>query len=240
MLDFVHFRDLDPIEEKSWRAKCILSIDVDWASDDVLADTIDLVEEAGVKACFFVTHRTHLLKRLRANPAIELGLHPNFDPLLRGEDGRTAERIVAEIAAIAPDAHVLRSHAMTTSGRWLELFTGAGMSHISNYVMFAQRYIRPFRHVNGLVEVPVFFADDGILYQRSRAIENEQPMSLLDAGPGLQVYNFHPIHLFLNSESHERYEKARVHLRNTEALRELRGNGDGARNWFGKLLSNRS
>lgn len=42
-----------------------LTFDVDWACDEVLADTIDLVEEADVCATCFVTHDAPLLKRLR-------------------------------------------------------------------------------------------------------------------------------------------------------------------------------
>lgn len=58
------------------------TFDIDWACDEVLSDTIDIIEAAGVSATFFVTHQTTLLERLRANSAIELGVHPNFNTLL--------------------------------------------------------------------------------------------------------------------------------------------------------------
>lgn len=83
------FKTLTSIEVKSSRSitgTLYLTFDIDWACDGVLADTIDLVEEADVCATWFVTHDTPLLKRLRENPKFELGIHPNFNNIL--EEGR--------------------------------------------------------------------------------------------------------------------------------------------------------
>ena len=38
---------------------------------------------------------------------------------------------------------------------------------------------------------------------------------------GLKVFDFHPIHIFLNSENMERYNSAREHLQNFEELKKL-------------------
>lgn len=59
MTEFIHFADLDPEPRSSWTGKSILSIDVDWASDEVLAYTLDLIEEAGINACLFVSKGYH-------------------------------------------------------------------------------------------------------------------------------------------------------------------------------------
>jgi len=238
MAEFIHFRDLDPAHPQTWTGKRVLSIDIDWAHDAVLGDTIDLIERADVKACFFVTHDTPLLARLRANPLFELGLHPNFDPLLRGEAQRSAHDILMELARVAPEAKVLRSHAMTTSGRWLELYREAGVTHLSNYLMFGDGNIHPFRQLNGLVEAPVYFADDGLLFQRAMsAVSFNHATELGSVGGGLRVYNFHPIHLFLNAESLDRYGASRPHADDPLALRRLRFDGDGARAWLTSVLS---
>jgi hypothetical protein len=237
MVEFIHFRDIDTARESSWSGKRVLSIDIDWAHDVVLEDTIDLIEQAEVKACFFVTHDTRLLARLRANPLFELGLHPNFDPLLRGEGTRTARDIVMDLARVAPEAKVLRSHAMTTSGRWLELYREAGVTHLSNYLMFGDTNIHPFPQLNGLVEAPVHFADDGLLFQRAMsAVSFDPDTELLASGGGLRVYNFHPIHLFLNTESLDRYGASRPYADDPQVLRRLRFDGDGARAWLFSLL----
>ncbi len=237
MTEFIHFRDIDTARASSWSGKRVLSIDIDWAHDVVLEDTINLIEQAEVKACFFVTHETPLLARLRANPLFELGLHPNFDPLLGGEGTRTARDIVMDLARIAPEAKVLRSHAMTTSGRWLELYREAGVTHLSNYLMFGDTSIHPFPQLNGLVEAPVHFADDGLLFQRAMSSVSFDPdTEFLASGGGLRVYNFHPIHLFLNTESLDRYGASRPYADDPQALRRLRFDGDGARAWLFSLF----
>jgi len=45
----------------------VLTLDIDWAGDAVLADCIELVEATGAPATWFVTHDTPLLERVRAN-----------------------------------------------------------------------------------------------------------------------------------------------------------------------------
>ncbi|QNI52875.1 hypothetical protein SynBIOSE41_00306 [Synechococcus sp. BIOS-E4-1] len=237
MVEFIHFRDIDPVRASSWVGKRVLSIDIDWAHDVVLEDTINLIEQAAVKACFFVTHETPLLERLRSNPLFELGLHPNFDPLLRGEAARSARDIVNDLARVVPEAQVLRSHAMTTSGRWLELYREAGITHVSNYLMFGDVNIHPFYQLNGLVEAPVFFADDGLLFQRTNsAVSFDLDVELLASSEGLRVFNYHPIHLFLNSENLERYSRVRNFLNDPVALKRMRFEGNGSRTWLSSLL----
>lgn len=242
MSEFVHFSDIRPDEPATWAGRKILSVDVDWASDDVLSDTLDFIEDAGVKACVFVTHDTPVLARIRACSLFELGLHPNFDGLLQGRGAfRSAADVIQQVRAVAPEAVVLRSHAMTTSGRWLPLYEEAGVTHLSNYVMFGVDSIRPFRHINGLVEVPVYFADDGYLYQEHRGdVTFDVAADLVTPGAGVKVYNFHPIHVFLNSENLTRYARSRTVAQDTAALLAIRHDGEGSRTWLRRLLSQTS
>ncbi len=237
MSKFIHFRDIDLARSSNWAGKRVLSIDIDWAHDAVLEDTIDLIGRAAIKACFFVTHDTPMLARLRANPMSELGLHPNFDPLLRGDGVRAARDIVMDLARLAPEAKVLRSHAMTTSGRWLELYREAGITYLSNYIMFGDANIHPFRHINGLIEAPVYFADDGLLFQRAISAVSFHPETELRLGcNALRVYNFHPIHIFLNTENLDRYERTRPVHQNPKELIKHRYQGYGIRSQLIELL----
>lgn len=242
MRNFSKFTDLVPEEKSSWAGQSVLSIDIDWASDSVLADTIELIENAGVKACFFVTHDTPLLQRIRENALFELGIHPNFDPLLRGDIKKSAKDIIFELMEIVPEAKVLRSHAMTTSGRWLGLYQQAGITHLSNYIMFGDRCIHPVRQINGLLETPVYFADDGLLYQKSLDISSFDEVEGFRPSPqGIEVYNFHPIHIFLNCENLERYSNYQEYVNDGEEagiakLSKFRYDGVGARTWLEKIL----
>ena len=54
-----------------------LTFDVDWAPDPVIEDTLSLLERAGVRATFFATHASAVLRDAAAE-GHEIGLHPNF------------------------------------------------------------------------------------------------------------------------------------------------------------------
>jgi len=100
---------------ESWLGRIFLTFDIDWAHDDVLADSIDLVEQAGVCATWFVTHETLLLKRLRQNPNFELSIHPNFNLLLLGWDGcrgRNAAEVVERLISLIPEERSIRSNSV--------------------------------------------------------------------------------------------------------------------------------
>lgn len=223
------FRQVDWTQAETWNGKAILTFDVDWASDEVLSHCLDLVEQAELPAVFMVTHDTPLLARMRQNSQIELGLHPNFNPLLDGvSEADKADAVLKKLKAIVPEAQVLRSHSLSTSGKWLSLYQAHGIRFTSNYCMMGVPHIQPFEHINGLVECPHYFADDGWLYlqDQGRPLPPDWP-ELNPATGGLRVFNFHPIHVFLNSESLARYESSRSAHRDIASLKAYRYDGFG-------------
>ena len=52
----------------------------------------------------------------------------------------------------------------------------------------------------------------------------------------MKVFDFHPIHVFLNTESLNRYERARPFFQNPKELIKHRYEGYGTRNRFIELL----
>jgi len=56
----------------NWNNRLFLTLDIDWANDEVLDDTIDLVEQADVAATWFVTHKTSVLERLKETQSLSL------------------------------------------------------------------------------------------------------------------------------------------------------------------------
>ena len=80
----------------SWDGeKLFLTFDIDWAHDDIIRDCVALVEDAGVKATFFITHESPIIDELRGNDLFELGIHPNFNGILNGTDTENnAEKII--------------------------------------------------------------------------------------------------------------------------------------------------
>ena len=205
---FSLIRNIDVDREQTWKNDVFLTFDIDWASDSILNHCIDIVEKAEVHATWFVTHETPVLGRLRENPKFDLGIHPNFNFLLNGQSSEqpNAEKIVDEILRIVPEAKTVRSHSMTQSTGLLKLFHDKGMTHDCNHFIPYQSGmdIKPWALWTGLTKVPYFWEDDlECVYGHQRPVLDLMNM------PGLKVFDFHPIHVFLNTEDLDRYERTR-------------------------------
>jgi len=155
-----HFETISTILEinAAWKDSLYLTFDIDWAHDEVLKDTIDLVESADVAATWFATHDSLMLERLRANEKFELGIHPNFNFLLDGDarNGSSAQEVIAHCKSIVPEATVVRSHSMTQSSGLLNLFKEVGVTHDVNHFVpyFIGVSLKPWRLWNGMIRVP--------------------------------------------------------------------------------------
>lgn len=220
-----------------WATNPYLTIDIDWAHDDILADTIDLVEAFHVPATWFVTHDTPLLQRLRGNLDFELGIHPNFNFLLGGDGraGRDASEVVERLLAIVPEAKSVRSHSTTQSSGLLDLFTRCELTHECNSFIPVQSGIelKPWLLWSGLTRVPYFWEDDvACLYGSPDAGRMSELVKLA----GIKVFDFHPIHVFLNTENMARYEQTRGLHQSPRELLVHRCKGDGTRTRFLELL----
>lgn len=210
------------IEDPStWLDRIFLTFDIDWAHDAVLSHTVDIVEAAGVRATWFVTHRSPVVDRIRSNPAFELGIHPNFNPLLTGDLTR-APHCDAEIDAmldIVPGCRSVRSHSVAQSGPIMRAFADRGLTHDTNDNIpeSAGMRIRPWRSSSGMVKAPYCWADEHA-WSRPQSLDFQDIVDRV----GLAVFDFHPIHVFLNTEEPATYGAARPHLREPERLLDLR------------------
>ena len=91
---------------------------------------------------------------------------------------------------------------------------------------------------NGITRVPYVWEDDvHCLYQGLPQSEVE-PIDLADdVSRELKVFDFHPIHIFLNTESMDRYERTRALHRHPQALVTQRFEGHGTRSRLMQLIS---
>lgn len=230
--------NIDINDPASWEGKVFLTFDIDWAHDEVLADCIDLVEQADVPATWFVTHETPLLERLRANPNFELGVHPNFNFLfsMKTQAGASAEEVLERTMALVPDATAVRSHHMTQSSTLLDLFRSRGLTHDCNHFIptTAGIALKPWQLWNGMLRIPYCWEDDIMcIYGQQQSLPS---IRNLLAQEGLIVFDFHPIHIYLNTENLQRYERTRHLHCQPEALLQERCYSDGARTALQALL----
>lgn len=193
-----------------------LSFDIDWAHDDVIHDTLNILAAHQARATLFITHDTPTLKRIRSED-YELGIHPNFNPLLDGSS-ETAEQIFQNIQRLVPEATSVRSHSLVRSSRLSVMFRASGISHESNVLIYGTSApVSAWRDAFGLIQVPIHWEDDVALLDSAHG----EPGADARGGP-LHVCNFHPIHVFLNSLTLEDYESTRPLHRDPNALRHHR------------------
>jgi hypothetical protein len=225
-----------------WSTAPYLTFDIDWANDEVLSDTVDLVEQVGVAATWFATHKTPVLERLKENRKFELGIHPNFNFLLQGKHdaGQTARDVIERCLDVAPSAKVVRSHSTTQSSGLLEIFQECGLTHDANHFVPHHTGIelKPWHIWNGMTRVPYSWEDDVHILYESIGVLPKGPLDIAmdTSGRGLKVFDFHPIHVFLNTESLERYERTRPLHQNPKELIKHRYQGYGTRSRLIELL----
>ena len=213
---FEIIKNINIKDSESWENKIFLTLDLDWCSDEVLEFTLDLLEEFKVKATFFITHNTKLLDKMQKS--YELGIHPNFNFLLKGDFryGKNIEEVVKYYLDIIPNAISVRSHSITQSSRIVDVFKKNNLIFDCNTFIpyISEINLKIYKHWSGMIKVPYFWEDyvDAI-YGWKWSVKK-----FLDY-KGLKVFNFHPIHIFLNTENVKRYNNARAYFKDYKKLK---------------------
>lgn len=206
--------------------------DIDWAPEEVILDTIGLFEEYDVKCTFFSTHHSRVLAKADKKK-FEIAVHPNFNPLLNLSGNKRAEDILDEILDIHPDAKGIRSHSMMQSTALLQMFADKHLVYDSNHFLPYQSGLKPFRLWNGMVRIPYNWEDD-VHWAYGYEFE-DCGINLNDTG--LNVFDFHPIHIYLNTENKYRYTEAKKFYNDPKKLKDFQNNEiKGARNMLISLL----
>lgn len=203
--------------------KVAITFDIDWAPDCAIDFTADLLKQLGVRSTWFVTHLSPAVERLRSRPDLfELGIHPNFMP--GSSHGVNPETVLKTCMSFVPDAVSVRSHGLLQSGN---LFDSV-MAHtpitcdVSLFLPMALQVevVKYERFGQVLWRAPYVWEDDYVM--EASAITNRSDAmfsgfeAFLARARGIQIFNFHPIHVFLNSNSMEKYDAMkRVHPRLT-------------------------
>lgn len=235
--EFIKIKDFENCKD-NFENKLFLTFDIDWASDDVLNYTIDLLEKHNVCATFFVTHQTPLLSKIRNNPKFELGIHPNFNFLLNGDFryGKNSSEVIDYYLEMVPDALSVRSHSVTYNSQILDTLFDRHLKYDLNIFLPRRSEIisKPIYFEDyGMTRLPYFWEDDDhFLFN-----EDPTPFKYMEH-KGLKIFDFHPIHLFLNSENPKRYNDARNHLQNLVKLKEFVNTEDtGTETFINNLIT---
>jgi len=206
-------------DPSSWEERFFLTLDVDWAPDYVIREVDQMLRSLDVAATWFITHESEAIDELRRHDRYEIGVHPNFVPVLMGRPGAaSAHEVVEYVRRIAPEARSFRCHSLVQASPLLEMMQNAGFSIDCNsflpYTPIAS--LAPWAHGNGLVRVPYCWEDDTWVLGWCRDTAD------VVTGRGLKVIDVHPIHLWLNSESLERYSRVKENMSDESRLRSVR------------------
>ena len=219
----------------------VITLDVDWAPDFAIDFAARLLLENNVHATWFVTHQSPALERLRQHPELfELGIHPNFLP--GSTHGETPEKVLDYCMGLAPEAVSMRTHSLVQSTPLLKhVLTQTPITTDVSLFLRRASFLCPVEFEVGgrtLIRVPYYWEDDFEM-ESSNPCWRADP--LLADGEGLKVFDFHPIHIYLNSVSMGPYEELKlvstslIGASQTEADRFIHA-GLGTRSLFMELI----
>lgn len=213
------------------KTKYAITFDVDWAPDEVIKDTLEILKRWNVKGVFFATHKTDVLIDA-ANQGHEIGLHPNFQPLLRGEGG-DFRTIIEDLKQTYPQAIGIRTHGLVSSSNLLLAFAEMGFRYDSN-IFLPDQSVVPFKMQNGFLRIPFHFEDD-VHFSFGRSFKFNAGQF---EGYNIVVFNFHPVHVYLNTESEATYNRAKQFYHEAEKLLTFRNETGilGTRDYLEQLL----
>jgi hypothetical protein len=178
------------------------TLDIDWAPDYVIEYVLDLFQQYKIKCTIFATHESSLIKHADKD-LFEIGIHPDFN-FSSANGNKTHESVLNTLKNIYPEAKGLSSHRMTQNSQLIDLFYKEEFIYDRNQFLPYWKNIHPYKFWNGFVRITFNWEDD------YHWLCNKKFNSIcLDLNSGLNILNFHPVHVFLNTENMERYNSAR-------------------------------
>jgi hypothetical protein len=233
---------MKPSADEVLHDQVYLTVDVEWANPEVLADLLRLLDERELRATFFCTHvGVHV-------PGHERALHPNLrrngDTLRRlresvgpgwnsWTDAAIYRHVVQATHAFCPEAVGVRGHSLFYDSELLRMYREAGLEYDSTYFLPLTPGLSPVWKVYGMLEMPMYYVDQFDLIEQ--ATEFRLTGLHLDR-PGMKVLAFHPNMVFINASTNAQYLASKPCYQDPERLLRLRHPGRGVRTLFLELM----
>lgn len=168
-----------------------LSSDLDWAPDETINYFLDILDEYKCKITIFGTHKINYRQH-------EIALHPNT---FKHKDHLEA---IKEIHQVFQEAKGVRMHGLQVWNRLLLDLPKFNLKYDSTYFMPDQK-IKPYEIFPGVIELPIYWEDDLAMIRNSLKI-NKDRLKEQQTSDYLYLYNFHPIHIYMNTYDMKFYE----------------------------------
>jgi len=217
-----------------------ITFDVDWAPDWCISDIANTLINEKINATWFITHESKAIDELFDHPDLfEIGIHPNF--LDGSTQGKNPFEIMEYLLNIVPNAISVRTHLLTQSYSLLKMIReDFGIKCDVSLLLPGASNLTPheicYSKGKSLVRIPFFWEDD-------IEMNNSAPSFLIENEKfhvnGLKIFDFHPIHIYLNSYSCQPYRVLKKHINplskiSLETVNSHIHNGEGS----GKLFLN--
>jgi hypothetical protein len=175
----------------------IVTVDLDWACEAAVAETLEFLLNHKIYPTVFITHRSFSVESLMDQ--LEVGLHPYFHP--NSSHGATIDEVVKHVMSLPHNLPAFRCHRFASCNTSMQAMKEAGML-ISSNVCTDLETVAPFKNRFGLLEVPVFLEDGGYLWQ-NYPLSMSQRLKELILGEGIKVIILHPMHFVINTPNFE-------------------------------------
>lgn len=212
----------------------IVTVDLDWAPEPAIEETLSYLLKEGVIPTVFITHRSSCIEDHFRE--IEVGLHPFFHP--DSSHGKTLEEVVESVMSLPHNVPAFRSHRYGQCNESNRLMVEAGMK-ISSNVCTDLECIQPFIDRLGLIQVPIYFEDGSYLWNRHPL---EMEFQLFEKN--FTVMNIHPMHFAINTPTFDYMAQIKRRFTRKEwigmdrkALNAIKYQGEGIRQVTTRLLN---
>jgi len=218
------FQDSQIISDNIVDNTFCITIDVDWSPDELIEMVVEILNSYKIKATFFTTHQVTINGH-------EIALHPNYTSI------DTCKETITKLHDLFPNAKGVRGHRLASDEVLLSIYEKLGLLYQSGYLMLGMRNIRPIFLEFNIMEIPLFYMDR-IHFDNSWYSKRGFSINSIDLDhPGLKVFDFHPIHIFLNTNKIELYEQAKKHYHEPKLLEPYRNKlKEGIGTYFNDLL----
>ena len=131
------------------------SSDVDWASEEVIKYSHNLISGNELKLTYFNTHPSSFIADL-ANKEIACQLiHPNFMP--DSSQGNSFEEVINYCKNLVPKADGFRAHRYFEVNDIMDKFAVRGFKFFSHNCTRCEKFLTPYYHRSGLINLHIFF-----------------------------------------------------------------------------------
>lgn len=171
----------------------IVTIDLDWACEAAIEQTLDFFYKQEIKPTIFSTHNSQAIESVINY--LEVGLHPYFAQ--DSSHGSIITEVVKHIMDLPHNIPAYRCHRFANCNLSNQAMADVGMK-ISSNVCTDLEIIPSFKNRFGLVELPIFMEDGGYLW-RNHPLEISEELKNKIKNRNTKTILIHPMHFAINT-----------------------------------------